>query len=160
MRNKKSSRDELQSDLTKYYGTDDIFRALKGTCVSKDSGEYTYELCWLDKTTQKSKKGGGNTGLGNFIRFDKITVDEEAGADGKGLGQGERVVLSYENGQHCWNGPNRQTTVVLACAEKDEIWRVVEQEKCMYRMDVGTPAVCEVEVGRSGEKIKEGRDEL
>jgi len=49
----------------------------------------------------------------------------------------------YENGQHCWNGPNRQTTVVLACAEKDEIWKVVEQEKCMYRMDVGSPAVCE-----------------
>ena len=140
---KESSLGELQRDLAKDYGTDDIFRALKNTCVSTDSGEYTYELCWMDKTTQKSKKGGGNTGLGEFMSFAKMEVDEEIGADGKGLGKGERIVLKYENGQHCWNGPNRQTDVVLACAETDEIWKVQEQEKCKYRMDVGTPAACE-----------------
>ena len=111
----------------------------------------------MDKTTQKSKKGGGNTGMGNFARFDKLVVDEEIGADGKGVGQGERITMMYENGQHCWNGPNRQTTVVLACYERDEIWKVVEQEKCMYRMDVGTPAVCEKAV--SG-KTPKGKDEL
>ncbi|PMD55811.1 protein kinase-like protein C substrate [Hyaloscypha bicolor E] len=141
---KESSVGDLTKDLEKDYGPNDIFRALKGTCISKDSGEYEYELCWLDKTSQKSKKGGGTTGMGNFVRFDKMYFDEEVDAEGKGLGTGERTVLMYENGQHCWNGPNRQTTVVLACAEKDEIWKVVEQEKCMYRMDVGTPAVCEI----------------
>ncbi|TVY80755.1 Glucosidase 2 subunit beta [Lachnellula suecica] len=155
---KQASLGELEADLTKDYGTDDIFRALKDTCVSKDSGEYEYELCWLGGTKQKSKKGGGNTGMGNFVRFDKIYVDEEVGADGKGLGQGERTVLMYENGQHCWNGPNRQTTVVLACAETDEIWKVQEQEKCMYRMDVGTPTVCEKEVRSQGDKAS--KDEL
>ncbi|KAH8783877.1 protein kinase-like protein C substrate [Hyaloscypha finlandica] len=141
---KQSSVGDLTKDLEKDYGPNDIFRALKGTCISKDSGEYEYELCWLDKASQKSKKGGGTTGMGNFVRFDKMYFDEEVDAEGKGLGTGERTVLMYENGQHCWNGPNRQTTVVLACAEKDEIWKVVEQEKCMYRMDVGTPAVCEI----------------
>jgi protein kinase C substrate 80K-H len=109
----------------------------------------------LDTTKQKSKKGSGNTGMGNFVRFDKMTVDEEVGADGKGVGSGERTVLRYENGQHCWNGPNRQTTVVLACAEKDEIWKVVEQEKCMYRMDVGTPAVCEKAGAKEQSKNKD-----
>ncbi|CZR61230.1 related to alpha glucosidase II beta subunit [Phialocephala subalpina] len=154
---KSSSLGDLRNDLEKDYGPDDIFRALKGTCVSKDSGEYEYELCWLDQTKQKSKKGGGHTGMGNFVRFDRMVVDEEVGADGKGLGKGERLVLVYENGQHCWNGPNRQTTVVLACAEKDEVWKVVEQEKCMYRMDVGTPAACE----EGGKKEKgEKKDEL
>lgn len=141
----KSSQDELnrhEEDLTKEYGPDDIFRALKGQCVSVDSGEYTYELCWMDKTTQKPKKGGSNTGMGNFVRFDTITVDEELPPDGKGLGEGERVAMRYENGQHCWNGPARSTLVVMACAEKDEIWKVVEEEKCVYRMEVGTPAVC------------------
>jgi len=140
---KGASLGDLKSDLEKDYGPSDIFRALKGTCFSQDSGEYEYELCWMDKTSQKSKKGHGNTGMGNFVRFETMEVDEEIGADGKGLGKGERVVMKYENGQHCWNGPNRQTTVVLGCAEKDEIWKVMEQEKCMYRMDVGTPAVCE-----------------
>jgi protein kinase C substrate 80K-H len=94
--------------------------------------------------------------MGNFVRFDKMYFDEEVDAEGKGLGTGERTVLMYENGQHCWNGPNRQTTVVLACAEKDEIWKVVEQEKCMYRMDVGTPAVCEIGQKKADSK----KDEL
>lgn len=145
-----------REDLEKDYGVDDVFRALKGQCVSKDSGEYTYELCWLDKTKQKSKKGGSHTTMGNFVSIDKIMVDDEVPPDGKGLGSGERVALRYENGQHCWNGPNRSTLVVLACAEKDEVWKITEEEKCVYRMEVGTPAVCGV-----GEK-KEGKpkDEL
>ncbi|KAH8808531.1 protein kinase-like protein C substrate [Xylogone sp. PMI_703] len=143
VKNKENRVRELKDDLEKDYGPDGIFRALKGKCVSKDQGEYTYELCWMDRTTQKSKKGGGNTGMGSFTRFDWMFVEEDVTADGKGLGTGDRIVLMFENGQHCWNGPNRQTTVVLGCAEEDEIWKVVEQEKCLYRMDVGTPAVCE-----------------
>ncbi|KAH6678379.1 putative glucosidase 2 subunit beta [Halenospora varia] len=154
---KQASLGDLQRDLEKDYGPNDIFRAMKDKCISKDSGEYEYELCWMAGTSQKSKKGAGNTGMGNFVRFDKIVVDEEVGADGKGLGQGERMVMMYENGQHCWNGPNRQTTVVLGCAETDEIWKVVEQEKCMYRMDVGTPAVCE---GNGAKNGPEKKDEL
>jgi protein kinase C substrate 80K-H len=159
---KQASLGDQQRDLDKDYGEADIFRALVGVCASKDSGEYTYELCWLDKTTQKSKKGGAHTGMGNFVRFDMMVVDEEISAEGKGLGSGERLTLMYENGQHCWNGPNRQTTVVLGCAEKDEIWKVWEQEKCMYRMDVGTPAVCQRSEGKSEgeEKKKKGKDEL
>ncbi|CAF9905248.1 MAG: hypothetical protein ALECFALPRED_000194 [Alectoria fallacina] len=145
-----------QEDLEKDYGADDVFRALKGQCVSKDSGEYTYELCWLDKTKQKSKKGGSQTTMGNFVSVDKIMVDDEMPPNGKGLGSGERVALRYENGQHCWNGPNRSTLVVLACAEKDEVWKITEEEKCVYRMEVGTPAVCGV-----GEKNEDkSRDEL
>ena len=132
-----------REDLERDYGDEDIFRALKGSCIEKDSGEYVYELCWFDRTTQVAKKGGGKTGMGNFIRLDKIMVDEDLPPDGKGLGSGERIALRYENGQHCWNGPSRSTTVILACAESDEVWKVVEEEKCVYRMEVGTPVVCE-----------------
>lgn len=144
-----------QQDLEKDYGVDDVFRALKGQCISKDSGEYTYELCWLDKTKQKSKKGGSQTMMGSFVSIDKVMVDDELPPDGKGLGSGERVALRYENGQHCWNGPNRSTLVVLACAEKDELWKITEEEKCVYRMEVGTPAVC-----GAGEKEERPKDEL
>ncbi|KAL8970031.1 MAG: hypothetical protein Q9183_001707 [Haloplaca sp. 2 TL-2023] len=147
-----------KEDLGKDYGTDDIFRALKGRCISKDAGEYNYELCWLEKTTQKSRKGGSHTGMGNFARIDSVTVDDDLPPDGKGLGSGVRVALRYENGQHCWNGPNRSTLVVLACAEQDEIWKVSEEEKCVYRMEVGTPAVCEAQGQAKG---KDGvKDEL
>lgn len=163
----KAVQDELESsrksaeshreDLEKDYGPDGVFRALKGHCISTDSGEYTYEVCFMEKTTQKPKKGGGNTAMGNFVRFETIYVDEEVSADGKGLGTGERIAMKHENGQHCWNGPNRSTTVILACAEKDEIWKIFEEEKCVYRMEVGTPAVCEsASSGRAGN----ARDEL
>ncbi|EON97730.1 putative glucosidase 2 subunit beta protein [Phaeoacremonium minimum UCRPA7] len=145
---------EQQSDLEKDYGADDIFRALKGKCVSTDSGEYEYELCWLDKTSQKSKKGHGNTNMGNFVRMDTEMADDEERQDGKGLGKGPRLVLHYENGQGCWNGPNRRTDVWLGCAETEELWRVVEAEKCVYKMEVGTPAACE-DVHEPGVRTKD-----
>ncbi len=132
-----------EDDLEKDYGSDEVFRALKGQCVSQESGEYTYELCWMEKTTQKSRKGGGNTGMGNYVRMEKVTVDEDLPSDGKGIGSGERWALKFENGQQCWNGPARSTIVIMACADKDEVWKVAEQEKCVYRMEVGTPAVCD-----------------
>ncbi|KAK0662584.1 putative glucosidase 2 subunit beta precursor [Cercophora samala] len=135
--------EEEQRELEKDYGPDDVFRALKGKCISGEAGEYDYELCWFDKTTQKSKKGHGNTNMGNFVRVDKVFVDEEERLDGKGLGKGQRLVLRYENGQGCWNGPNRRTDVYLGCAETDEVWRTVEAEKCVYKMEVGSPAACE-----------------
>ncbi|KAK4145671.1 glucosidase II beta subunit-like protein-domain-containing protein [Dichotomopilus funicola] len=151
---KTSSVDEQNRDLNKDYGADDIFRALKGKCVSNDVGEYEYELCWMDRTTQKSKKGHGNTNMGNFVRIDRELADEEVRADGKSLGKGERMVLRYENGQGCWNGPNRRTDVWLTCAEADELWRVSESEKCVYKMEVGTPAACE-DVHEPGVDIKD-----
>jgi protein kinase C substrate 80K-H len=153
--------DSLKShkeDVEKNFGPDDVFRALKGQCVSQDSGEYTYELCFMDKTTQKPKKGGGHTSMGTYDRLEMVMVDEELPSDGKGLGSGERIALKHENGQHCWNGPNRSTTVILACSEENEIWKIIEEEKCVYRMEVGTPAVCQ---GSSAAgKAAPGKDEL
>lgn len=145
-------------DLEKDFGADGVFRALKDKCVSKDSGEYTYELCFLGRTSQKPKKGGGNTNMGTFTHLETVTVDEDMPVNGKGVGAGERVAMKHENGQHCWNGPNRSTMVVLACAEENEIWKIMEEEKCVYRMEVGTPAVCGIEVG--GEGKGRVRDEL
>lgn len=155
----KSSITTHQEDLTKDYGPDDVFRSLKEKCVTVDSGEYEYEMCWMGKTTHKSKKGGSNTGMGTFTHFEVITADEEIPADGKGLGSGERLAMVFENGQHCWNGPARSTTVIMACSEKDEIWKVVEAEKCVYRMELGTPAVCNAALVKPAEAPK-GKDEL
>ena len=158
LRDLTSDRDKHSEDLSKDYGPDGIFRALKGQCVSRDAGEYTYELCWMDQTRQKPRKGGGATNMGNFMGVGKTVVDEELPSDGKGLGKGERITMNFGNGQGCWNGPARSTTVVLACAETDEIWRVSEEEKCVYRMEVGTPAVCESAGGKKAEA--KAKDEL
>jgi protein kinase C substrate 80K-H len=45
-----------QEDLSKDWGVDDVFRALKGQCVSTEAGEYTYEVCFMEKTTQKLER--------------------------------------------------------------------------------------------------------
>ena len=157
-----NSRNDLKGhreDLEKDFGPDDVFRALKGQCVSTDSGEYTYEVCFLDRTTQKPKKGRGHTNMGNFARLDRIEVDEDVDASGKGLGSGERITMKYENGQGCWNGPSRSTTVILACSEENEVWKIMEEEKCVYRMEVGTPAACGPLPKTEAQKQAE-RDEL
>ena len=151
---------EHKEDLDKDFGPDDVFRALKGQCISTDSGEYTYEVCFLERTTQKAKKGGGNTHMGSFTRVERVTVDEDLPPSGKGLGSGERVAMRHENGQHCWNGPNRSTTVILACSEENEIWKIMEEEKCVYRMEVGTPAVCETGTGAGARAAAQGKEEL
>ncbi|KAH0529692.1 hypothetical protein TsFJ059_004405 [Trichoderma semiorbis] len=141
------------SDLQKDFGPSDIFRAIQGKCAEIDAGEYTYELCWLDKTLQKSKKGHASSNMGNYARIDIAIADEEDRVDGKSLGSGPRMVMRYENGQTCWNGPQRRTDVWLGCAETEEIWRVSEAEKCVYKLEVGTPAACEDEtVKKSHEK--------
>ena len=149
-----------KSDLAKDYGPDSIFRALKSTCIQKDSGEYTYELCFLGSTKQKPKKGGADQNMGNFISFGTEVVDEEISPDGKGLAKGERITMRYENGGHCWNGPARSTLVVLACAETEEIWKITESEKCVYRMEVGTAAVCQQNGASAQSQKKDGKDEL
>lgn len=137
-----SKKTTLEKDLSTSAGPSDVFRTLKGQCVALDSGEYTYELCWLETVRQKSNKGGGQQSMGSFERFDVETTDDDLPADGRGLGAGRRTVMKFSGGTHCWNGPDRSTSVVLGCADKEEIWRVAEEEKCVYRMEVGTPAVC------------------
>ncbi|KAM5346186.1 hypothetical protein ACJ41O_009191 [Fusarium nematophilum] len=144
-----------EEDLVKDYGPDDIFRALKNKCISLEAGEYTYEHCWLEKTMQKSKKGHGHSIMGHFKRIERDVADDEDRLDGKSLGKGERIVLRYEDGQQCWNGPKRRTDVWLGCAETEEVWRVSESEKCVYKMEVGTPAACEFK-----EAAERKKDEL
>ncbi|EXJ90422.1 hypothetical protein A1O1_03523 [Capronia coronata CBS 617.96] len=166
LRNTENDLKRHREDLDKDYGPDGIFRAFRDTCISRDSGEYEYELCFMGQTKQKPKKGGANTNMGNFVGFDTEYVDEGVGLDGKGLGTGDRLIMKYENGQGCWNGPARSTKVYLACAEKEEIWKVSESEKCVYRMEVGSAAVCEQQQpngsasGSSSKAQAEHKDEL
>ncbi|EFX00251.1 protein kinase c [Grosmannia clavigera kw1407] len=155
---RKRTLSENEEDLSKDYSADDILRALKDKCVSTDAGEYEYEFCWLGQAKQKSKKGHASTGMGNYERFEIEIADDAERLDGKSLGSGSRMVLKYENGQNCWNGPNRRTDIWLGCAEKEEMWRIAESEKCVYKMEVGTPIACE-EIKEEG-AAEAGKEEL
>ncbi|CEO58678.1 hypothetical protein PMG11_03385 [Penicillium brasilianum] len=140
LRDLKNKLRDQRADLEKQYGPGGIFRALKGQCISKDAGEYTYEHCFLEDTKQVSKKGGSSTSMGKFTRISSTVVEElnEAGE----IVTIEKIAIEYDRGQHCWNGPNRSTKVVLECGEENEILKTAEDEKCVYSMLVTTPAVC------------------
>ncbi|KAM5449642.1 hypothetical protein MaudCBS49596_004763 [Microsporum audouinii] len=156
LNSKKSEITQLKGDLEQDFGVDSVFRALKGECISRDSGEYTYELCWMEQTKQKSKKGRGDTTMGRFEKISSIVVDE-ATPSGQ-IVQKTKVTLLYTNGQTCWNGPSRSTTVILECGENSELTKVSEDEKCIYSMFVTTPAVCD-SLGKNGQESG-GKDEL
>lgn len=157
-----------QEELGKEYGPDDIFRALKGTCISRDIGEYKYEYCFMEKAYQKSLKDSGSTFLGDHKRIDII---EESSTKEGGvfppddiLEQHEEKLVGWtllnENGARCWNGPARSAKIELYCATENEVRSVVEEEKCVYKFEVGTPAVCEGEEGAQEKVAQEVRDEL
>lgn len=154
----KSQLREQKAELDVDFGVDSIFRALKGECISRDSGEYNYELCWMKQTKQKSKKGRGDTTMGKYARIGSTTVDE-ATSSGQIIPK-TKVVLEYENGQSCWNGPSRSTKVILDCGEKNELTKITEDEKCVYSMFVTTPAVCELLTDANAGKAKGAKDEL
>src|SRR5438034_8972658 len=106
----RSKLNDYKVDLEKDYGPDSVFRATKGSCISKDFGEYNYELCWMGSAKQKSKKGGSEALMGSFVRITTSTVDEKTPSGEIRLQ--EKMVLEYANGQTCWNGPARSTRVI------------------------------------------------
>jgi protein kinase C substrate 80K-H len=121
----------------------------------------------MESTAQKSTKGGGSTNMGNFIRVEYIDVEPlapgEDGTDGEALDTGatRKLVLKYENGQQCWNGPMRSTSIVLSCSEESKMWKVVEEEKCVYRIEGGNPAACLGEAdGKTDGANSKDKDEL
>lgn len=52
------------ADMAEKFGPEGEWKKLEGSCVEKDLGEYTYELCWFGDVKQKSNKGGATNNLG------------------------------------------------------------------------------------------------
>ncbi|KAI5819395.1 glucosidase II beta subunit-like-domain-containing protein [Pyronema omphalodes] len=171
----------LQNDLSLPLGPSDIFRPLKGSCISKDFGDYTYEYCFLATAHQISRKDHSRISLGSFQDIVTETEGEDKNGETKNLANGvftapsnildeahieplSNVSLKHGKGTRCWNGPERSVTVGLYCAEVLELRSVTETEKCVYKFEVGTPAVCDApEAGKKEGKGKgegKGRDEL
>ena len=117
---------ELKANEDRDYGEDGAFRPLHGKCFSVPSAQYTYELCPFDKVTQKE-------GTRVVARLGSWVDDswEEGNA---------RMV--YKNGDRCWNGPARSTTVTLECGLEPAVHTVSEPEMCKYAMTFTTAAAC------------------
>ncbi|KAJ3286789.1 hypothetical protein HK104_008876 [Borealophlyctis nickersoniae] len=142
----KSRKETELADLRKKeetdFGPDREYEKLLDQCVEWDSPEYTYEICFFGRSTQKSKTGGGDTGLGSWTRWSgHPNLYSE---------------MKFENGLRCWTGPERSMTVTLECGTKEEVVSVAEPQKCEYVARVRTPAACDLKVLEKGSDAKAG----
>ncbi|CCA68517.1 related to alpha glucosidase II beta subunit [Serendipita indica DSM 11827] len=117
----------------KWYGADGAWKKLEGTCLSYNTGEYTYEVCLFGQATQKSNNGGGSHSLGHFSSWNT------SAPEGTPEYYSRQV---YKHGAKCWNGPERSITVDLVCGTENVLLSVSEPEKCEYRVTGTTPALC------------------
>ncbi|KAJ1643744.1 hypothetical protein LPJ64_004523 [Coemansia asiatica] len=122
-------RELLQKDL----GPDDVYLPVDKQCYSLDTGEYTYEVCLLDRATQISNKDGSRQSLGSFTEFGRL-------ADG----EVDYSVHRYLQGTKCWNGPNRSLVALFECADEIQVLGVSEPEKCEYHAKMAGPFACPI----------------
>ncbi|RXK36650.1 protein kinase C substrate 80K-H [Tremella mesenterica] len=128
----KSSSETLEK-MGLGFGPEAEWKKLDGTCVDTVAGDYTYELCFFGRASQKSNKDSSSNHLGTFGEWN--TSAEPATYD-----YYTRQV--YKNGAKCWNGPMRSVTVDMTCGTTNALLQISEPEKCEYRFKVTTPALC------------------
>lgn len=109
------------------FGEKNIYASLFNECYSTKIQKYTYEFCPFGKASQK--EGSSSTDLGSFKSFD---------FDNKG-----ELIMTFEDGQKCWNGPKRSANIVFKCNTENEIVSVQEPSTCVYRYTFHTPLACQ-----------------
>uniref|UniRef100_A0A8C6U5V9 Glucosidase 2 subunit beta n=1 Tax=Neogobius melanostomus TaxID=47308 RepID=A0A8C6U5V9_9GOBI len=107
---------ELQKKLALDYGTDWEFLFLNSQCYQLQVYEYTYTLCPFNQVTQKSTTGT-EVSLGVWGMW--------SGSANNPYSQQE-----YENGEPCWQGGSRSTTVTLTCGTETGLRSAKEPSKC------------------------------
>uniref|UniRef100_A0A3Q0RY62 Glucosidase 2 subunit beta n=1 Tax=Amphilophus citrinellus TaxID=61819 RepID=A0A3Q0RY62_AMPCI len=118
------------------YGTDWEFLFLNGQCYKLKVYEYTYTLCPFNQVTQRST-AGAEVSLGMWGMW-----------TGKPKNHYSHMV--YENGEPCWQGGSRSTTVTLTCGTETALRSVKEPSKCQYIMDFQTPVACQPVLKQQG----------
>jgi len=128
----KARRDLDRLFSPRWFGREGEWKKLENLCISKDTGEYTYEVCLFDEAKQKPNNGGSTFSLGRFTSWNDASDTEE----------GSAAKQRYTQGTKCWNGPARSVELVLSCGTENALLSVVELEKCEYQFTGTTPVLC------------------
>ncbi|KAI0363840.1 endoplasmic reticulum protein [Pilatotrama ljubarskyi] len=136
----RKEKDDKERELSRlfdpeWYGPDGEWKKLDGTCLSKEVGDYIYEVCLFDEARQKPVKGGSTFSLGRFESWNNVPGVE------KGSPEYYRK-QRYTRGAKCWNGPQRSVTLDMSCGTENAVLSVAEPEKCEYEFKVTSPALC------------------
>ncbi|KIM83986.1 hypothetical protein PILCRDRAFT_819014 [Piloderma croceum F 1598] len=153
-REEKQKAEEDYADLfdVEGFGKNGEWKKLEGTCLEKDTGEYTYEVCLFDEARQKPNKGGTTYSLGKFVSWNNKSPDVKLGSPEYYSKQ------HYEHGARCWNGPERSVILVLSCGTENAIHSIAELEKCEYQFTGTTPALCLPLEASAAAESKDGED--
>ncbi|KAH9007273.1 glucosidase II beta subunit-like-domain-containing protein [Lactarius hatsudake] len=118
-----------------WYGAEGEWKKLRNTCLTKDAGDYVYEVCLFEEARQKPNHGGSTFSLGKFDSWNLSPGVTEGSAE-----YYSRQV--YGHGTKCWNGPERNVKLDLTCGTENALLTVAELEKCEYLFTGTTPALC------------------
>ncbi len=141
------SVNSIKEDLSRYYGPNDLLRPLKDISLKGHIGEYDYELFFIGDVHQKGNNH--NVKIGSFSSIEVIDISRTQ----------HQLILTYENGARCWNGPLRKGIVTIDCGAENELLAVTEPEKCEYHFRVKAPIGCKLVKEVEGNN-NEGHDEL
>lgn len=111
--------DNLREVASKDYGSDNIWYALHDTCLSTDLRGYKWTLCPLKDLKQDSVK------VGKFEKWNE-----------------NYTKMFFNNGDRCWNGPQRSAEIALVCGVEDKLISMDEPSKCVYQGVFSTPLMC------------------
>ncbi|KAI0034384.1 glucosidase II beta subunit-like-domain-containing protein [Vararia minispora EC-137] len=128
-----SARDLNELFDPKFFGAQGEWRKLANQCLSKNTGDYTYEVCFFGEARQKPNNGGQTFSLGHFSGWN------DAATVGSPEYYGWQM---YTLGTKCWNGPQRSVKFELRCGIENMLLTVQELEKCEYQFTGTTPALC------------------
>uniref|UniRef100_A0A8C1XJD1 Glucosidase 2 subunit beta n=1 Tax=Cyprinus carpio TaxID=7962 RepID=A0A8C1XJD1_CYPCA len=120
----------IEKELSFDFGPNAEFTYLYSQCYELTTSEYIYRLCPFNRVSQKPKYGGSETNLGTWGSW-------------SGPENNKYLLMKYEQGTGCWQGPNRSTTVKLTCGKETVVTSTSEPSRCEYLMEFTTPAVCQ-----------------
>jgi protein kinase C substrate 80K-H len=102
-------------------GPNNEFASMIDKCFEYEDREYIYKMCPFEKTVQKSKSNSGETSIGTWKGW-----NEDASK--------KYNLMHFDNGQSCWNGPQRSTKVHLSCGIENKVTSVSEPNRCEVNM--------------------------
>jgi protein kinase C substrate 80K-H len=119
----KLEREGLETKINRSYGPDDAYAQLVDRCVEAHVDKYVYKVCPFNQVNQL--EDGHGPRLGSWKGFDE---------------SGEHML--FDNGDVCWQGPNRSMTVRIRCGATETLSKVAEPLRCEYTAEMTTPAAC------------------
>ncbi|KAL2612424.1 hypothetical protein R1flu_024116 [Riccia fluitans] len=123
LRDVQSKITELEERLKQDFGKDGEFYSFYGKCFELKDKKYTYKICPYKDATQQ--EGHSTTRLGRWQGF-----------------KDDYRSMVFEQGDRCWNGPERSMRVKMRCGTKLELRSVDEPSRCEYVAEFSTPAKC------------------